>query len=482
MKRISAAIMAIVMLMTTARAHAQTQTSDGIKNAAIVIGGLAATNKTLEITGALFQDVPIIGGLLKESQKAIAAVMRKRFFDMVVDQMVNWIQGGGQPQFIQNWDSFLASYGNIVTGDLIQQLGLGAVCRPFGIQLQIAVMQPPRFTRQITCTLDQVVGNMVNFYNNFRAGGFIAYRELWQPQNNFYGSLIMTMNEKETRIADQRFAALQEAQANNGFLGTRKCDAYGHCYITTPGMQIGAAAAKVVGADLDYIIGIPPEDLAAYTAAISDAFINRLVRKGIGGLQGVVAANVPPIGYIPEQPKGYEPCAGLTGTALSGCRGLQATQTNTSGQAREAYLAQITATLTPLQDAQQNLLELMPVQNQLTNKLNVLRDCEGRRNLPGLEQTSSYVRVEEKTLADLNQTLLDLEQTTIPLVNAKTKIANASTDIAVLTGVISAVYPLLNEQKATAYQTTIKAQRDALVPAINERLKQIQVTINQCGG
>lgn len=476
--------MAVIMLTAVTPAYAQqAQTpSDGIKNAAIMIGGLAVTNKTLEITGALFQDVPIIGGLLKESQKAIAAVMRKRFFDMVVDQMVNWIQGGGQPQFIQNWDSFLASYGNIVTGDLVQQLGLGAVCRPFGIQLQIAVMQPPRFTRQITCTLDQMVGNMVNFYNNFRAGGFIAYRELWQPQNNFYGSLIMTMNEKETRIADQRFAALQEAQANNGFLGTRKCDAYGHCYITTPGMQIGAAAAKVVGADLDYIIGIPQEDLAAYTAAISDAFINRLVRNGVQGLQGVVVANVPPIGYIPTQPKGYEPCAGLTGNALSACRGLQATQTNNSGHAREVYLAQIIATLAPLQDAQQNILELIPVQNQLTNKLNVLRDCEGRRNLPGLEQTSGSVRVEEKTLADLNQTLLGLQQTTIPLVNAKTKLADESADIAVITGVISTVYPFLNEQKATAYQAAIKTQRDTLTPAINERLKQTQIAINQCGG
>lgn len=421
-----------------------------------------------------------VDALIAKTINAVQAVMKKRFFDMVVDQMVAWIQGGGQPQFIQNWDSFLASYGNIVTGDLIQQLGLGAVCRPFGIQLQIAVMQPPRFTRQITCTLDQVVGNMVNFYNNFRAGGFIAYRELWQPQNNFYGSLIMTMNEKEMRIADQRFAALQEAQANNGFLGTRKCDAYGHCYITTPGMQIGAAAAKVVGADLDYIIN--STDLAAYTAAISDAFINRLVRSGVRGLQGVVAANVPPIGYIPEQPKGYEPCAGLTGTALSGCRGLQTTQTNNNEFARQAYLNELNATLTPLQNAQQNLLELVPVQNQLTNKLNELRECQGGRNFPGIEQTSGDVRTEEKTLADLNQALADLQQTTIPLVNAKTKLIDASlTDITALNDIIRNVYLLLNDQKATAYQTTVKAQRDALIPAINERLKQTQTTIDQCG-
>ena len=189
--------------------------SNGAQNAAILIGGLGATNLTLKGLSGVFGDVPFVGSLLEESQKAIAGLMRKRFFDMVVDQIVNWIQGGGEPQFIQNWDSFLASYGNIVTGDLVKELGLGAVCRPFGIQLQVAIMQPPRFSRQVSCTLDQIVGNMVNFYNNFRTGGFVAYREIWQPQNNFYGSAIIVWYEKGTRHADHRFPGLQERHGTN---------------------------------------------------------------------------------------------------------------------------------------------------------------------------------------------------------------------------------------------------------------------------
>ncbi len=422
-----------------------------------------------------------VDAFITESFNAAQAIIKKRFFDMVVEQIVNWIQGGGQPLFIQNWDAFLASYGNIVTGDIVTQLGLGAVCRPFGIQLQVAVMQPPRFTNQITCTLDQIVGNMVNFYNNFRTGGFIAYREIWQPKNNFYGGIILTMNEKEVRAADQRFAAQQEAQANNGFLGTRKCDTNGrNCYIVTPGMQIGAAAAKLMGGDLDYIINAT--DLAAYTAAISDAFINRLIRGGAEGLQGIVVRNAPPLGYIVEQPAGHAPCAGLSGNTLNSCLALQGISARNANLTRETYVNQLTATLAPLQNAEQNILAVIDVQNKLATKLNELRSCQGGRNLPGLEQTSSDVRTEERALADFNQTLLNLQQITIPLVNVKTKLQNATTtDPVAISQIMGGVYQSFDEQRATAYQTTVQKQRDDLVPKITTRLPQIQTQIDQCG-
>ena len=145
---------------------------------------------------AIFGEEALINQFLEQTEAAVFGVLRKRFFDMLVDEIVVWIQGGGKPLFVQNWQAFLGAYGAGITGDLVHQLGLGDVCRPFGIQLQLAVLQPPRFSRQISCTLDQIVGNLVNFYNNFRAGGFIAYRELWQPQNNFYGSILLTMNER----------------------------------------------------------------------------------------------------------------------------------------------------------------------------------------------------------------------------------------------------------------------------------------------
>src|SRR3989344_7417871 len=106
--------------------------------------------------------------------EAVQETIKKRFFDMIVDQMVNWIQGGGKPLFIQNWNAFLAQYGNIVKGDILAEMKLAGICKPFGIQLQIAVLQPPRFSSQVRCTLDQIVRNMAGVYPPFSTRGSAA--------------------------------------------------------------------------------------------------------------------------------------------------------------------------------------------------------------------------------------------------------------------------------------------------------------------
>mgnify|MGYP001570420212 CR=1 FL=1 len=419
---------------------------------------------------------------LAQAADAIQEVIKKRFFDMVVDQMVNWIQGGGKPLFIQNWNAFLSQYGNIVTGDILAEMKLAGICQPFGMQLQIAVLQPPRFSRQVRCTLDQVVRNMANFYNNFRTGGFIAYREQWQPQNNFYGALLIAMDEKENRIADRRYAASQEAQAGGGFLGTRKCDRFGHCYITTPGMQIGAAAAKVVGADLDYIVN--SKDMAAYVAAISDAFINRLIREGVGGLQGVIAVNAPPLGYIAPQAKNAEPCAGLAGDAFNSCQALEGYKTNNAALVKTSYMAQIENTLTPLLTAQTDLLATQTAEQLLVNRTSEVNNCQIGRGTTGREAIIVALADEQKALADVITALTNLQQTTIPLTNARATLMNeTSTDFAVLSSYLTGptgVARYINKAQADTYALQTKIQRDAVTVKSAKRLPELQILLQKC--
>ncbi len=419
---------------------------------------------------------------LTEAADAIQETIKKRFFDMIVDQMVNWIQGGGKPLFIQNWSAFLAQYGNIVTGDIIAEMKIAGICQPFGMQLQIAVLQPPRFSGQIKCTLDQVVRNMVNFYNNFSAGGFVAYREQWQPQNNFYGALLLAIDEKETRIADQRFAATQEAQANNGFLGTRKCDEFGHCYITTPGMQIGAAAAKVVGADLDYIVN--SKSMAAYVAAISDALINRLIREGVSGFQGVVSTNAPKIGYLPAQPANAAPCSGLAGDALNACKALEGYKAGNAAAVKASYMAQINDTLVPLLAAQTDALATQTVEQSLVNRTSELNNCQIGRGTPGRETTITALAAEQKALEDVTAAIASLQRITTPLTNAKNALMNeTSTDFAVLSSYMSGpagVASLINKAQADAYAAQAKAQHDAVTVKAAKRLPELQTLLQKC--
>ncbi len=419
---------------------------------------------------------------LQKADDSIQAVIKKRFFDMIVDQMVNWIQNGGKPLFIQDWNAFLAQYGNIVTGDLLAELKIAGICKPFGMQLQLAVLQPPRFSGQVKCTLDQVVRNMVGFYNNFSTGGFVAYREQWQPRNNFYGGLLMMMNEKETRIADKRFAANQQVQANNGFLGQQKCDEFGRCYIVTPGMQMGAAAAKVIGADLDFLI--QQKDTAAYVAAISDAFINRLIREGVNGFQGVVSASAPKIGYIPTQPVNAAPCSGLTGDASNACRALEGYKTGNATLIKTSYMTQISDTLTPFLAGLTDLLAIQSAQQVLVNRTSELNNCQVGRGISGREVTITALAVEQKALEDVTVAITQLQQITTPLTNAKNTLMNeTSTDFDVLSSYMTGqagVGRLLNKSQAEAYAAKTKADRDALTARSATRLPELQILLQKC--
>jgi len=112
--------------------------------------------------------------LLEWAMRFVRENLRKRLLDMMVDQIIQWIQGGGKPQFVTDWQGFLGDAANIAAGDFLQEIGAGFLCDPFNLQVQIALYPVPKFTDQITCTLDQVVDNIENFYDDFRNGGWIA--------------------------------------------------------------------------------------------------------------------------------------------------------------------------------------------------------------------------------------------------------------------------------------------------------------------
>ena len=43
---------------------------------------------------------------------------------------------------------------------------------------------------KVTCSLNQIVGNINSFFENFRNGGWLAYQKL-VSKNNFYGATII---------------------------------------------------------------------------------------------------------------------------------------------------------------------------------------------------------------------------------------------------------------------------------------------------
>lgn len=219
--------------------------------------------------------------------KSLRDVIAKRIIDYIVDQTIVWIQGGGQPKFVTDWDGFLKDAANIAFDQVIKDVGLAQLCSPFKLQVQISLLPVQQFQQRIDCTLDDVVKNIEDFYNDFEKGGWIAYNETWQPQGNYYGEMLMIYDEMITRGALAKEAAEKEALAGKGFLSVKKCleqNEEGTCIkeeIVTPGDTVGVAVASAITSDTQWAANIQ-----SWTAALINAVINRVIKEGVGVMKG----------------------------------------------------------------------------------------------------------------------------------------------------------------------------------------------------
>ncbi len=233
--------------------------------------------------------------LFKWLQEFALSSLKRRILDVMVDQVVVSIQGGGKPKFVTDWKGFLQDASQSAIGDFAQEVGAGFLCAPFNFQLQLSLLKVPKFSQKVTCTLDKIVKNIEGFRNDFRKGGWVAFGASWQPQNNFYGALIMSLQELEIRKEAAAFAVLNEAQAGGGFLSTKKCDIdlktgkEINCKVTTPGSAVGGVVTKALGSSFDFIVNA--QQLGDYVGAIVNALINRLFTEGLAAVRGTSNKN-----------------------------------------------------------------------------------------------------------------------------------------------------------------------------------------------
>ncbi len=150
-------------------------------------------------------------------------IVAKRIIDYIVDQTVKWVQGGGDPKFITDWDGFLKDAGDIAFESISRDLLLADLCSPFGLQLKLAFLPVPKFSQRVSCTLDKAVKNIKDFYVDFSVGGWEGYLASWEPQNNFFGAALMIQDEKMLKQAKAVQVAGQKALSGKGFLGVERC-------------------------------------------------------------------------------------------------------------------------------------------------------------------------------------------------------------------------------------------------------------------
>jgi len=339
--------------------------------------------------------------------KTAAEALKRQILNMIVDQIVAYIQGGGKPKFITDWPGFFRDAVDQAGGKFIQKIGLSQLCSPFKPLLRAAFIPIPTFTERTSCTLSQIGVNIDEFLKDFRKGNWVAWQEMvLRPQNNVYGAYLMAWDQYEIEKSAAAKAAAAEAQAGKGFLDVKRCiandqaalskctaDCYSlfpdlaqrdscnaNCFeqtcakyeTVTPGAVVGDLAAKAVGSDIDYIVNA--QDFAAYVSAITNAILNRMFAEGIGLLHTAVSGGG---GGGGGGSSAQTQCADLLGTAAyNDC--ITAMQSGTD--IREFEKNYMISLIDQDLDYQNQLLgakqATLIVLNQSVDILNQLKDCQ----------------------------------------------------------------------------------------------------------
>ncbi len=423
----------------------------------------------------------------QDLMKSIRDLIAKRIIDYIVDQTIQWIQGGGKPRFVTDWKTFLQDAWDIAFDSLDRELK-GAtgrsLCDPFSLNLRIALTPIPRFGDQVQCTLNRVVQNVKNFYTDFSKGGWIGYTESFYPANNLFGTWIIAQDELTRRQIAEAQARQNEALSGGGFLNVKgKClspvmerqcveeDSGGSCLnyqdvqvgcdkyeVLTPGQTVGAALASAVTSDKDWAANIQ-----SWSAALVNAAINRVVKEGILGIQGFVQDT------LSEEPD-YDPSDGTPyGEIIA--RDLAYKRQQFLEEPQE-YLAEVNS----LSTTKETSLTLAMRTTDILRTMEPL-DCPSPTNPAEIQTAQSEVNRLQSEITRLNASSTQLQSIITELLDAE--------DEASLNATVASTTPLLAPYRTAGFlgamtEGTARAAAEAEKQNKNTQVQATQARLNQC--
>ena len=244
------------------------------------------------------------------AQKAILQALIHALIQAVQQQVVNWINGNGDPQFVMDWKDLVGLTFDAASNSTINRIA-GILCTGLNVNIQAAFLPSPPYTLRFQCTINDIIRNLSTGFNvSFSAGGgFESFGQLLQQ--NFFIVSMETSDETLNHAIASVNARKNEAVVGAGFFSTKKCGdgsvvdrKTGMCpdgtppIITTPGETISASISHTLNLGPDSIVNA--NDITGLVNAIISASVNRLIGAGLNGLLSLTAET-----SYPEQ-RNYE--------------------------------------------------------------------------------------------------------------------------------------------------------------------------------
>ena len=158
---------------------------------------------------------------------AIAYALAKSLLAATTRSIIDWINNGfnGDPLFVTDPQGFFRDVLDQATGIFFIELGQTQICEPLRAPI-IKLLLTSRYQDRVQCTLSTVLQNVEDFSLDFRNGGWAAWIQINEPQNNIYGLAYLTADELQRQRAERERNARNEVDQGQGFIGVKKCLEY----------------------------------------------------------------------------------------------------------------------------------------------------------------------------------------------------------------------------------------------------------------
>lgn len=212
------------------------------------------------------------------SEKALRMAwykVKREILRDLANAIIDWAKGeSGTPAFITDWKGYLLNMGRSAVTKLINdQISSILMCYNFNLSLKASInWRDINLNNQLACPWgDPFV--LQNFLSDFQRGGWDMWKGFIAPNGNMYGSHFIVSDALLEEEEREREAQKGKLEANQGYPGNE----------STPGILQSYATNKAAMMEWDYLMS--SQEFEEFVFAVADAFIMRIIRAGITGVQ-----------------------------------------------------------------------------------------------------------------------------------------------------------------------------------------------------
>lgn len=232
---------------------------------------------------------------------SVAYIAAQVIAKKLTQRTVNWINNGfkGNPSYVQDPAKFFLEVGDNVASYYLSKDVANKLCTPFSAEVRLALVKNYIDDNEnYVCTLGQIKNNYNDFINDFRRGGWDAWFEITQKQeNNPLGSYLAAKNSLDLQVLDKEKQYEDELTRSGGFLNFKRCpkgaeytlNGQPACEVAeetvTPGQVVSNQLQGALGSKWGQVIN------ADEFNEIISALAVQLVGQMAGGVGGLFAAS-----------------------------------------------------------------------------------------------------------------------------------------------------------------------------------------------